>query len=144
MIRISREILMYLLSRKIAMYVVYVLIASTWQEQPWYPELLRFFSKQLTYQISWTKYLLKSPLDQAHPLVQNKTLTLALWIIAGDDYVMHAFLSKFPHLSQVRERKTPYEITCGRGRNGLADVLDRKSNSVSYKQCYKPFSRLFF
>ena len=144
MIRISREILMYLLSRKIAMYVVYVLIASTWQEQSWYPELLRFFSKQLTYLISWTKYLLKSPLDQAHPLVQNKTLTLALWIIAGDNYVMHAFLSKFPHLSQVRERKTPYEITCGRGRNGLADVLDRKSNSVSYKQCYKPFSRLFF
>lgn len=45
----------------------------------------------------------ESPLDQAHPLVYHKTLTLAVWIIARDDYAIQAFHSKLPQLSQARE-----------------------------------------
>ena len=64
-----------------------ILIAPTWQGQPWYPELLKL-SKQLSFPISWKKDLLKNLLDQVYPIVQTKTLTLAVWIIPEDNYVI--------------------------------------------------------
>ena len=45
----------------------------------------------------------ESPLDQVHPLVYHKTLTLAVWIIARDNYAIQALHSKLRQLSQTRE-----------------------------------------
>ena len=122
---------------------IMILIAPIWQEQPWYPELLRL-SKQLPFLISWKKDHLKSPLDQVHLLVEDKILTLAAWIIMTDNYAIQAFRSKLPHLSQAREEGIFYQITSHPGRSGLAGVLDKKLIHSNVLKFYYLFSRLLF
>ena len=64
-------------------------------------------------------------INQAYPLLQGKTLTFAVSIIIGNNYVIQAFRNKLPHLPQAWEGSVLYQINSLPERSGVAVVLDR-------------------
>ena len=47
------------------------------------------------------KISFEKSINQAYPLLQGKTLTFAVSIIIGNNYVIQAFRNKLPHLPQA-------------------------------------------
>ena len=59
-----------------------IIITPTWQTQPWYPQLLNL-SKRNPILLPQDKNLLLDPMLNQHPLIKNRTLSLAAWTVSG-------------------------------------------------------------
>ena len=59
-----------------------IIVIPTWQTQKWYPELLRL-SVRNPIILPLKGDLLKDPQNQQYPLIQNRTMQLAVWVISG-------------------------------------------------------------
>ena len=60
-----------------------IIVTPIWQTQSWYPELLRL-SVRNSIILSLKEYLLKGPQNQKHPLIQNRTMQLAVWVVSAN------------------------------------------------------------
>ena len=59
-----------------------LIVAPTWQSQVWYPALPRMsIDKPLL--LPHHPHLLLNHQAQIHPLITNKTLRLAVWMVSG-------------------------------------------------------------
>ena len=102
-----------------------ILIAPVWQAQTWYPQLLQM-SCQQPLLLPEKRDLLRSPLGQFHPLVVQRSLSLAAWIISGRTCKQEDFRSKLPNLSYLQNDQVQTLITNRPGRSGLAGVVNNK------------------
>ena len=59
-----------------------IIVIPTWQTQKWYPELLRLSVRNPSI-LPLKGDLLKDPQNQQYPLIQNRTMQLAVWVISG-------------------------------------------------------------
>ncbi|MEW8547756.1 MAG: DNA N-6-adenine-methyltransferase [Candidatus Thiodiazotropha sp.] len=73
-----------------------VLIAPTWQTQPWFPILLSMLSEEPILLPPY-KDLLSSPSQQFHPLAQQSRFRLAAWKICGDEILTREFQRRLPN-----------------------------------------------
>ena len=62
------------------------IVSPTWQSQVWYPILLKI-SIEKAFFLSHHPCLLLNHQGQIHPLITNKTLRLAAWMVSGNDYL---------------------------------------------------------
>ena len=68
---------------------------------------------------------MKKSADQIHHLVQNKSMTLIVSIIAGNVSGSKKFQNQLPNLSPLQVGKARYQITSHLGSIRLASVLNR-------------------
>ena len=59
-----------------------IIVTPSLQTQIWYPELLRLSVRNLII-LPLKEDLLKGPQNQQHPLIQNRTMQLAVWLVSG-------------------------------------------------------------
>ena len=59
-----------------------IIVIPTWQTWSWYPELLRLSVRNLII-LPLKDDLLKGPQNQHHPLIQNRTMQLSVWVVSG-------------------------------------------------------------
>ena len=99
-----------------------IIVTPTWQTQPWYSLLLQLCIHQPVLLPNWQNILL-SPKKEKHPLIKNKTLRLAAWLISGRNCKRQEFLRQQPRLSQIPEDQAHYLVTNRPGVSGLAGVV---------------------
>jgi len=73
-----------------------------------------------------TKNLLTNPLGKIHPLLQNKSLNLAAWMVTGIDCHRKEFQKKLPDLSLRVEENHQRLVTHRPGISELAGVIGKK------------------
>ena len=103
-----------------------LLVAPTWQSQTWYPILLSM-SIEKPILLPQYQHLLINPQKQLHPLLINKTLTLAVSIVSGKTYLQEAFQRQLTNLFPVCDNQVQDQITTRPGHSALAGVIKEKS-----------------
>lgn len=102
------------------------LITPAWQTQTWYGPLLEMLVTNpllLPQNLS----LLTNPQGKSHPLLENRTLRLVVWIISGKFWRVREYQEKLPSLSQVPEQRAHSLITNRPRESGeLAGVVNNK------------------
>ena len=98
-----------------------VLIAPTWQTQPWYSVLLEMIIEDPIL-LPPVPDLLTSPLNQIHPL-QSQGLTLAAWKVSGTTALQRAYQKRLEPLSERQGAKALSVLTRGPGESGVAGVI---------------------
>ena len=95
-----------------------IMVTPTWQTQSWYPELLRLSVRDPII-FSLKDDLLKGPQNQHHPLIQNRTMQLAVWVEEGiSERASDLIVSS-------RKEGTLSQLTHRPGISGLAGVLSK-------------------
>ena len=107
--------------RKIAQVLT---VAPTWQSQVWYPTLLRM-SVEKPLLLPHQHLLLKHQ-AQIHPLITNRTLRSAVWMVPGKGCLQQEFQRGLPSLFRVQGDKVHYQIAIRSGQNGLPGVVKEK------------------
>ena len=102
-----------------------LLIAPTWQTQPWYATLLQL-SVQDPILLPRKKNLLKNPQREIHPLLLQGQLQLAAWVVSGLPWCRKAYQNQLQTLSQIAEEKAQFLLTNRPGESGLAGVINGK------------------
>lgn len=79
-----------------------ILITPMWQSQAWYPVVLNLciWNPLLLPQ---RKDLLKDPMGNVHPLIENNSLRLVAWTISGKTLKQKEHLSGLQSLSHAPE-----------------------------------------
>jgi hypothetical protein len=67
-----------------------VFVCPVWIGQPWFPLLLEL-SCDVPRLLPTSQHLLKSALDETHPLIRNGALHLAVWKLSGDSTLSEGF-----------------------------------------------------
>ena len=99
-----------------------VVITPTWHTQPWFPRLLSMAIAS-PIRLPPQQDMLMSPQQERHPLVLNRTLSLAAWKISGDERQQQAFQRTLPPwLSE--HGKARRLLTIAPGQSGLAGVVN--------------------
>ena len=69
---------------------------------------------------------LKDPLGKEHPLITNRTLSLAAWKISGRDYLCQEFREQLPDLFLTQGKVHLQKIMNQPGKSGLTGVVGDK------------------
>ena len=101
-----------------------IIVTTTWQTQNWYPDLLRLSVRNRII-LPLTDYLLKAPQNQHHPLVQNRTMQLAVWFVSGSVWQRKEYQKGLQTLLSHQEEKVLSQLTHRPGISGLAGVLNK-------------------
>jgi len=72
------------------------------------------------------KETLQSPTGKTHPLLQNRTLTLAAWLVSGIPSEQRAYQRQLQSLSQTPEQSELEAITAQPGKSLKAGVINKK------------------
>jgi len=102
-----------------------ILIAPTWQSQVWYPQLIRL-SRRNPILLPPEMDLLKGVPKRNHPLLENKTLTLAAWIVSGRVCSHREYQSGLQILSLHQEDRVRMQITRRPGISDLAGLIENR------------------
>jgi hypothetical protein len=102
-----------------------LLIAPTWQAQPWFPRLLQMAVAKPILLPPHPKLLL-SPKGEPHPLMGSSELRLAAWKISGNERQQEAFRAELPNCVYKQEGQGQYWLTMAPGKSGLAGVAQGK------------------
>ena len=100
------------------------LIAPVCTTQQWYPELLNLFVKE-TVLLRPGKILINLK-SIAYPLMVEKLLALAAWLVSGKPFRMKEFQKTLLTLSRIPEKITRSLSVNRLGQNRLANVFDKK------------------
>ena len=100
-----------------------IIVTPTWQTQSWYPELLRL-SVRNPIILPLKEDLLKCPQNQQHPLIQNQTMQLAVWLVSGSVWQRKEYQRGVQTLLSHREEKVLSQLTHRPGISELAGVLN--------------------
>ena len=95
------------------------------QTQPWYPTLLEV-SIQNPILLTMHNGILRDPVRNTHPLVENESLQLGAWLISGQTRKTRNFQQGLQTLSQKPDQSRHELITTQPGRNLVAGVVNRK------------------
>ena len=98
-----------------------IVVTPVWPSQTWYPLLLKMSIRRPLF-LPQTNYLLKNPEGEMHPLIQNKILRLAAWLVSGEEMKQRECQNKLITLSQNLGEKEQDAITTQPGRNLVAGV----------------------
>ncbi|XP_071080813.1 uncharacterized protein [Haliotis cracherodii] len=98
-----------------------ILIAPTWQSQPWFPILMSLLTEEPIL-LPPDPQMLSSPAGETHPLMEQGSLTLAAWRISGVVTSQKAFLNRLPSYSPNPGAQAPGTLTTAPGRNGVVGV----------------------
>ena len=101
-----------------------ITVTTTWQNQNWYPDLLRL-SVTNRIILPLKDYLLKGPQSQHHLLVQNRTMQLAVWFVSGSVWQRKEYQKGLQTLLSHQEEKVLSQLTHRPGISGLAGVLNK-------------------
>ena len=101
-----------------------ILVTLTWQTQSWYPELLRL-SVRNPIILPLKEDLLKGPQNQQHPLIQNRTIQLAAWVVSGSVWQRKEYQKEFQTSLSDQEEKLLSQLTHQPEISGLAGVLNK-------------------
>ena len=102
-----------------------LLVTPTWQTQTWYSMLIGM-SVRNPILLPHKKNLLLDPRQNVHPLVENKTLQLAVWVVSGIVWQQKAYQTGLQSLSQIPEGRAQFLLTNRPGESGLAGVVNGK------------------
>ena len=102
-----------------------ILITPLWQGQSWCPELLGMsvFNPVLLPQ---QNHLLLNPKGKTHPLILNKSLRLAAWMVSGLGWRRKAYLQELPILSLPVDENLLIQLTHQPGISGLAGMTSTR------------------
>ena len=81
-----------------------ILIASVLSTQPWYPELLNICVRKPVL-LSQGQEILVNPKNIVHPLMVQKSLTLAAWLVSGKSFCVKEFQKALLTFSQIPDEK---------------------------------------
>ena len=102
-----------------------IIVTPTWQNQSWYDQLLKM-SVQPPFLHPQVRNLLKNPQSKKHPLVETRSLRLAVWKVSGKVCKWKKFQAMLPNLSHIQGEKAQQLITNRPGVSGLAGVMKDK------------------
>jgi len=102
-----------------------ILIAPTWNTQPWYPQILESLV-ELPILLPQTPTLLSSPILPVHPLLQTGSLHLAAWKVSGVRSLRQNFLRKQPNSCNNHGDQVHKGLILCRGQNSVAGVTGGK------------------
>ena len=101
-----------------------ILVTLTWQTQSWYPELLRL-SVRNPIILPLKEDLLKGPQNQQHPLIQNRTIQLAVCVVSGSVWQRKEYQKELQTSLSHQEEKLLSQLTHQPEISGLAGVLNK-------------------
>ena len=101
-----------------------IIVTPTWQTQSWYPELLRL-SVRNPIILLLKDDLLKGPQNQHHPLIQNRTIQLAVWVVSESVWQRKEYQKGRHTLLSHQEEKVLSQLTHRPGISRLAGVLNK-------------------
>ena len=102
-----------------------ITVTPACQSQSMYPVLLKITIKNLILLPNHPKLLL-SPEGKFHPLIQNLSLRLLVWLISGKGDLQKGYQKKLSTLSQMPEEQVFSQITNQPVESGLAGVIGSK------------------
>ena len=102
-----------------------LLVTPTWQTQTWY-SMLTGMSVRNPILLPHKKNLLLDPRQNVHPLVENKTIQLAVWVVSGIVWQQKAYQTGLQSLSRIPEGRAQFLLTNRPGESGLAGVVNGK------------------
>ena len=88
------------------------------------PRTLTFFSEKLII-LPLKEDLLKGPQNQQHPIIRNRTLQLAVWVVSGNVWQRKEYQKGLQTLLSHQEKKVLSQIIHRPGISGLAGVLNK-------------------
>lgn len=94
-----------------------VFVCPVWIGQPWFPLLLEL-SCDVPRLLAPSQSLLKSALDEDHPLTQTGALHLAVWRLSGDSILNEAFRRQWLNYSWPEIGPTHMPLTSRHGEIG--------------------------
>ena len=100
-----------------------IIVAPTWQTQPWYP-LLMDMSMQCPLLLTPLPDLLLDPQGNKYLLVQNGKLMLVVWKVVGNPLKWKEFHAMQLTLYLTQEGRILLEVTNWPGINGPAGVYN--------------------
>ncbi|XP_057365008.1 uncharacterized protein LOC130685703 [Daphnia carinata] len=100
---------------------VVVFFCPVWIGQPWFPLLLEL-SCDVPRLLAPSQTLLKSALDETHPLTWNNALHLAVWKLSGDSNLSEDFRQRWSTYSWPELGPTPKPLMSQHGEIGCIDV----------------------
>ena len=100
-----------------------IIVTPTWQTRSWYPELLRLSVRNAII-LPLKEDLLKCSQNQQHPLIQNRTMQLAVWVVSGKVWQKKEYQEGLQTLLPHQEEKVLSQIIHRPGISGLAGVLN--------------------
>ena len=103
-----------------------VLITPVWPTQAWYPVLLGMLVDPPILLPQFPN-LLSNPRGELHPLLVNKTLILAAWLVSNDQSRQREFQIGLPSLSLHLGDQAQIPFTIQPGISGIAGVVSGKS-----------------
>ena len=101
-----------------------IIVTPTWETQSWYPELLRL-SVRNPIILPLKRDLIKGPQKQQHPLIQNRTMQLAVWLVSGSVWQRNEYQKGLQTLFSHQEDEVLSQLTHRPGISGLASVLNK-------------------
>lgn len=102
-----------------------VLIAPGWSAQGWYPTALNMIRDHPVL-LPPSPDLLRSPMDEQHPLVKGGRLPLVAWRVTGKNEVQEEFRRTLPRFSPCPGEVAPGQFTLPLGKSGVAGVLGNR------------------
>ena len=102
-----------------------IIVTPVWTSQPWYPLMLDL-SIQNPILLPEKQDLLSNPRMEVHPLIKNRTLRLAAWLVSGNHQQQTEFRQQLPHLSRMPDQRALKKITNRPGESLLAGVVGEK------------------
>ena len=99
-----------------------ILVTPTWQTQIWYSTLLSMFVRSPLV-IPCKKHLILSPMNQVHPLVESRSLTLAVLMVSGNILLQKVFQAGLQNLSQIPNERLPFLLKNRPEENVLGELF---------------------
>jgi ribonuclease HI len=100
-----------------------VIITPAWPTQHWYPQLLQLIMAPPLL-LPTDRDLLKSPLGEWHPLMENGSLQLVAWKISGRESSCKAYQKTLQTWQPKLGAREPDLLTIAPGTNGVAGVIN--------------------
>ena len=102
-----------------------ILIAPIWQNQTWFPKLIRMLIKRPIV-LTPSPLILKNHQGEPHPLISQGRMNLAAFLVSGVEWRQRDFLETLPLSSSIVEEGAQRELTKPHGLNGLIGVIHNK------------------
>ncbi len=104
-----------------------VFVCPVWIGQPWFPFLLEL-SCDVPRLLPPSQHLLKSALDETHPLIRNGALHLAVWRLSGDSTLSEGFSATVVDLLMAGNRPSTHSTYESTWRKWMDLCLGKRSN----------------
>jgi hypothetical protein len=102
---------------------IVVFVCPVWIGQPWFPLLLEL-SCDVPRLLSPRQGLLKSALNEIHPLILNNALHLAVWKLSGDSILNKDFRQRWSNYLWPEADSTRMQLTIQHGEIGCIGVWE--------------------